>query len=94
MNIQARNKHPVKFIRTSLVTELSGLSKSTLRRRIQEGLFVPPCSLGERAIAFLEFEVNTILTAMAAGKSTEEIKALVKSLVEQRQQEAADRGEV
>ncbi len=83
------NIHPVKFIRTSLVTELSGLSKSTLRRRIQEGLFVPPCSLGERAIAYLESEVNTILTAMAAGKSKDELRALVSYLVEQRQQAAA-----
>ena len=85
MNTPTIQKHPVKFIRTSLVTELSGLSKSTLRRRIQEGLFVPPCSLWDRAVAYLESEVNTVLSAMAAEKSTDEIKILVKSLVAQRQ---------
>jgi prophage regulatory protein len=89
MNIQTINKHPVKFIRTSLVTELSGLSKSTLRRRIQEGLFVPPCSLGERAIAYIENEIQAVLAAMAAGKSKDELRALVSHLVEQRQQAAA-----
>lgn len=89
MNTSTVNKHPVKFIRTTLVIELSGLSKSTIRRRVQEGLFVPPFSLGCRAVAYLESEVNTILTAMAAEKSTDEIKELVKSLVEQRQQLAA-----
>jgi prophage regulatory protein len=89
MKTQTIQKHPVKFIRTTLVLDRSGLSKSTLRRRIQEGLFVPPCSLGERAFAFLELEVNTILNAMAAEKSTDEIKELVKNLVEQRQKLAA-----
>ena len=87
MNTQT--KPPVKFIKSPLVEELTGWSKSTLRRRIREGLFVPPCSLGDRAIAFLELETNTILVAMAAGKNQDDIKTLVKSLVEQRQQLAA-----
>ncbi len=85
MNTSPIQKHPVKFIRTTLVTELSGLSKSTLRRRIKDGLFVPPCSLGDRAVAYLESEVNTVLSAMAAEKGTDEIKELVKFLVAQRQ---------
>ena len=87
INNQAQ-KQPLKFIKTSLVTELSGLSKSTIRRRIQEGLFVPPVSLGERAIAFVESEIQNVLVAMVAGKSKDEIRQLVRDLVAQRQQAA------
>ena len=62
-----------------------GLSRSTLHRKIQEGSFPPPISLGGRAKGFLEHEVSAWISAMAAGKSDSEIKELVSSLIASRQ---------
>lgn len=74
----------LKVLRKPDVLSLTGWSRSTLHVRIKENLFVPPISLGERAIGFLAHETNSVLGAMVAGKSKEQIKALVASLVAQR----------
>lgn len=80
-----QNQPQLKFIKTDLVIERTALSKSALYRRVKDGSFVPPLSLGRRAVAYLESEVDTVLSALVAGKSLEEIKVLVKQLVNQRQ---------
>jgi prophage regulatory protein len=89
MSISVTNKTPPKFIRIRTTLELSGLTRTSLYRRMQEGVFVPTISLGGRSVAHIEAEVNSVLSAMAAEKSPEELKRLVKNLVEQRQQAAA-----
>jgi prophage regulatory protein len=89
MNTPSINKTPVKFIRIRQTIERSGLTRTSLYRKMSEGLFVPTIPLGERSCAHIESEVNTILTAMAAEKTPEELKNIVKCLVEQRQQTAA-----
>jgi len=76
----------LKLERKPDVLSRTGFSRSTLHTRIEEGLFVPPISLGSRAVAFFELETNTVIAAMIAGKSKDEIKELVKSLVAQRQE--------
>ncbi|MEZ5490253.1 MAG: AlpA family phage regulatory protein [Gammaproteobacteria bacterium] len=58
-----------------------GISRSTLYRKIQEGTFPAPISLGGRATGWLDHEVTAWINAMAAGKSDEDIRKLVKSLV-------------
>jgi len=63
-----------------------GLSRSSHYSRIKEGLLPPSISLGSRAVGYFEHETNTVLAAMIAGKSKDEIKELVKSLVAQRQE--------
>jgi prophage regulatory protein len=80
---------PLKFIRIRKTLELSGLSRTSLYRKMVAGIFVPTISLGERSCAHIESEVNAMLAAMAVGKNEDELKALVKTLVEQRQQLAA-----
>jgi len=60
------------------------LGRSTFYKRIQEGLFPPPFSLGERAVGFFAHETNAMIRAMAAGKSNDELKTLVKILLEYR----------
>jgi prophage regulatory protein len=89
MSISVTNKTPPKFIRIRTTLELSGLTRTSLYRKMTEGLFVPTIRLGERSCAHIESEVNAMLFAMAAEKSPEELKRLVKNLVEQRQQAAA-----
>lgn len=77
-----------RFNRKPTVLDQFGFSKSTLANKINEGVFVPPCSLGERSVAWLEHELDALASAMAAGKNKTELKALVVNLVAQRQQAA------
>jgi len=81
------NKHP-QLIRKNKVLALTGLSKSTLYNRINAGLFIPPVSLGARAVAFVASEVDTVIHAMIEEQPPEEIKALVSSLIQQRKKTA------
>jgi len=78
-------QHP-QLIRKPEVLTLTGLSKSTLYNRINSGLFIPPISLGARAVAFVSSEVDTVIQAMIAEKPPAEIKTLVSNLIQQRKQ--------
>ena len=83
MNFQ----HP-QLIRKPEVLTLTGLSKSTLYNRINSGLFIPPISLGARAVAFVASEVDTVIQAMIEEQSPAELKALVSNLIQQRKKSA------
>ena len=61
-------------------------SKSSLYNDINEGLFVPPVNTGARSVAWPSNEVESLINAQIAGKSPEEIKLLVKVLLEQRKE--------
>lgn len=73
-------------IRRPEALEVFGCSKSTLQNRINDGLIPPPISLGGRAVGFVLQEMQTVLKAMVAGKSHQEIQKLVSELIEQRKQ--------
>ena len=60
------------------------ISRSTLYLRIQQGLFVPPISLGKRAVGWIEHETNAILNAYASGQSEGQIKELVQNILANR----------
>ena len=77
------NQHP-QLIRKPEVLAQTGLSKSTLYNRINDGLFPSPISLGLRAVAFVASEVDTVIQAMIAEKPPAEIKILVSNLIQQR----------
>ena len=62
----------------------TGLSRSTLYARIDQGLFVPQVSLGGRAVGWPSNETDLLIQAMIEGRSTDGIKQLVTSLVSQR----------
>jgi Predicted transcriptional regulator len=62
-----------------------GLSRSTVYHHVKEGLLPPPVSIGARAIGWPDHEIKAITAARIAGKSDNEIRALVKSLVVARQ---------
>lgn len=83
---------PIRYQRRPEVLGKAGLSNSTLCTRIKKGLFVPPVSLGERAVGWLEHEVNACLAAMAEGRSPNEVQDLVRDLVKQRRELAKARG--
>jgi len=64
------------------------MSHATLYRRINEGLFPPGVSLGNRSVGWLAHEVDAMLIAFASGKTTEQLQTVVKTLIEKRQTQA------
>ena len=74
-----------RIIRFPAVKALSGHPRSTIRLRIQAGLFPKPISLGARAIGWPEAEILSVNAARIAGKTDQEIQALVASLEVARQ---------
>jgi prophage regulatory protein len=68
------------LLRRPAVEQASGDSKSTLYRKIKEGLLTKPVKIGGERVAWPANEVQAINKARIAGKSDEEIKALVIEL--------------
>ena len=66
--------------RLPAVLNARGLSRSTHYKDIDEGLFTHPVSIGARAVGWPEHEVDTINAARIAGKTNDEIRALVVAL--------------
>jgi len=58
----------------------SGYSRSTIYLRIAQGLWTKQISLGPRAVGWPSSEVAALNAARIAGKSDEEIRALVLKL--------------
>jgi prophage regulatory protein len=69
-----------KILRLPAVKSESGYSRSTIYLRISQGLWPKPVSLGARAVGWPTSEVTTMNAARIAGKSDDEIRALVAKL--------------
>ena len=54
-------KSPVEILRRPQVEARTGLSRSTIYARIQDGTFPRPISLGSRAVGWLEHEIDNWL---------------------------------
>ena len=68
------------ILRLPAVKSESGLSRSTIYLRISQKLWTKPVSLGTRAVGWPSDEVAAINAARIAGKTDEEIRALVARL--------------
>ena len=68
------------ILRIPAVKSYSGLSRSTIYLRIAQGLWTKPVSLGARAVGWPSDEVEAINAARIAGKTDEEVRALVAKL--------------
>ena len=75
-----------KLLRLPAVKGESGLSRSTIYLRIDQGLWTRPVSLGARAVAWPAEEVDALNSARIAGKSDADIRKLVQRLHEARTQ--------
>ena len=71
---------PKTILRLPSVKSESGLSRSTLYLRITQGLWTKPISLGGRSVGWPASEVTALNTARIAGKTDEDVRALVRSL--------------
>jgi prophage regulatory protein len=68
------------ILRLPAVKAKTGHSRSTHYLRIAQGLFTKPVSLGARAVGWPSSEVAAINAARIAGKTDDEIRALVVKL--------------
>ena len=68
------------IFRLPVVKSETGLSRSTIYLRISQGLWPKPVSLGARSVGWPAREVAALNAARIAGKSDEEIRALVVKL--------------
>jgi prophage regulatory protein len=68
------------ILRLPAVLRERGRSRSTHYLDIQQGLFTRPVSIGARAVGWPEHEVASLNDARIAGKSDDEIRALVTRL--------------
>lgn len=71
---------PLTILRRPQVEHRAGYPCSTLYLRVSQGLWTRPVSLGAKTVGWPEAEVNAINAARIAGKSDEEIRALVAQL--------------
>jgi prophage regulatory protein len=71
------NKLPVTMLRIPAVLERRGRSRSSHYADIKAGLFVKPVLIGLRATGTPDYEVDALIAARIAGKTDEEIRALV-----------------
>lgn len=78
----------IEFRRPREVFRASGYSKTTYYRQVAIGLQAPFVRLGANAVAVPAHEQDAINAARAAGKTDDEIRALVAALVAARK--AAD----
>lgn len=68
------------LLRLPAVKGQCGYSRSTIYLRISQGLWTRPVSLGARAVAWPAGDVAALNAARIAGKSDEQIRALVLKL--------------
>jgi prophage regulatory protein len=68
------------ILRLPRVLAETGYSRSTLYLRMAQGLWPKSVRLGPRAVGWPAREVNAINAARIAGKSDDEIRALVTAL--------------
>lgn len=76
----------IQIVKQPSLLKQFAFSKSTLFTQINQGLMPKPISLGNRAVGYLQHELDAVLSARIAGQSNEEIKQLVKYLVAKRQE--------
>lgn len=68
------------ILRLPTVKSESGYSRSTIYLRIAQGLWPKPVNLGARAVGWPAGEVAAMNAARIAGKTDDEIRALVEKL--------------
>lgn len=79
----------LQIMRKPQALKMLGISKSNFHNKINAGLLPSGITLGANSVGYFKHELTAVLVAMATNRSQDEIKALVISLTDQRQQLAA-----
>jgi prophage regulatory protein len=74
------------ILRRPAVLQARGKAKSSLYDDVKAGLFTKPVKIGARAVGWPATEVDAIIAATIAGNTAGEIRLLVISLEELRQE--------
>jgi prophage regulatory protein len=74
----------VTLLPMKAATAATRLSRASFYNRIRAGLMPRPVKVGERLSAWPDHEIEAINAATIAGKSADEIRALVADLERQR----------
>jgi len=74
----------ISLLPMKAATAATRMSRATFYSRIREGLMPRPVKVGERLSAWPDHEIEAINAATIAGKSRDEIRALVTDLERQR----------
>lgn len=69
------------FLKLPQVSTITGRSRSKIYSDIKSQTFPSPIRLGVRSVVWIDHEINSWVQAKIAGKTDEELKALVASLV-------------
>jgi len=64
------NQKKLTILRRKQVEDRTGLSRSTIYLRIQEGTFPKPINLGARAVGWLESEIEAWLAACIENRDS------------------------
>lgn len=70
----------LQMLRLPRVLQLRARQRTAHYGDIRAGLFTGPIRIGARAVAWPAHEVDTLNAARIAGKTDDQIRALVKSL--------------
>lgn len=68
------------ILRLPNIKAITGLSRSTIYLRIEQGLLTKPVSLGGRSVGWPATEVAAVNAARIAGKSDDEVRDMVLRL--------------
>ena len=74
----------MKLVKKNEVVGIIAKSNTSLYSDIKMGYMTPPVSIGENSVAWPLHECNAINAARMAGKNNDEIKKIVRDLVELR----------
>jgi prophage regulatory protein len=75
---------PYQLIRRPEVLVLTARSKSALQLDEKAGLFCPPISIGDRAVAYIKHEVQAVIQYRIESQPPLKIKTLVKEFIANR----------
>jgi len=69
-----------RILRFPEVRAMTGLSRSSIYLRINEGMFPRPILLGRRMVGWRESEVAAVNAARVRGETDDEIRSVVQKL--------------
>ena len=75
----------LRMLRLKDVLQKVGLKRATVYNKIRDGTFPPPVKVSDKTALWPEHEVDLVLKAWIVGLTEEEMRALVSSIVAERQ---------
>ena len=75
-----QSEKPLAMIRRRVILSRYGISNTAFYQRINSGLHTAGVSLGGQCVGWPSHEVDAIISARIAGKTDDEIRALVDQL--------------